>query len=159
MDDKPCFGEMGKTAASYLVRHGAEASLSGMTIARFMDIWESAWTAGYRSGSQGGRVLDASGEEDEAGPPPRHTAEEVRQAIEDAVRDNRESVTADRHPTSVFLGLADQIELRRLSERTGYSRSELMRILLRIGLRLESDSLAPKDHRAALRPGPAPESP
>jgi len=59
------------------------------------------------------------------------------------------------HPINVRLSWADVTALDRVVERTGYSRNEVMRLLLRIGLR-HADDLAPKDTRAAIRAPPPP---
>jgi len=62
------------------------------------------------------------------------------------------------HPINVRLSWADVAALDRVVGRTGYSRNEVMRLLLRIGLR-HADDLPAKDTRAAIEtrgpPGPA----
>jgi hypothetical protein len=63
---------------------------------------------------------------------------------------------AEWHPTSVRLSPDDLAAIAAVVVRTGYSRNEVMRILLRIGLRLEE--IAPKDRRAALEVRPLPET-
>jgi hypothetical protein len=51
------------------------------------------------------------------------------------------------YPTSVRLSRDDLDGIDAVADRTGYSRNEVMRLLLRLGLRL-ADDLAPKDRRA-----------
>lgn len=63
-----------------------------------------------------------------------------------------------RHPTSLWLSPEDVVALDAVVGRTGYSRTEVMRILLRIGLRLHADELTPKDRRAPLGVRPPVES-
>lgn len=64
---------------------------------------------------------------------------------------------ATRHPTSLWLSPDDLARLAVVAARTGYSRTEVMRILLRIGLRLHADELAPKDRRAPVEVRPPPD--
>ena len=66
------------------------------------------------------------------------------------------SAAAEWHPTSVRLSQDDLDAIGAVVARTGYSRNEVMRILLRIGLRLEE--IAPKDRRAALEVRPLPQT-
>ena len=63
-----------------------------------------------------------------------------------------------RHPTSLWLSPDDLAQLDAVVQRTGYSRTEVMRILLRIGLRLHAGELAPKDRRAPVEVRPPPGS-
>lgn len=62
----------------------------------------------------------------------------------------------ERHPTSLWLSPDDLARLDEVVVRTGYSRTEVMRILLRIGLRLHADELTPKDRRAPVEVRPPP---
>ena len=62
----------------------------------------------------------------------------------------------DRHPTSLWLAPDDLVRLESVRQRTGYSRTEIIRILLRIGLRLHADEIAPKDRRAPVEVRPPP---
>lgn len=53
------------------------------------------------------------------------------------------------HPTSVRFSPEDVGRLDVVAARLGYSRNELIRLLVRLGLRL-ADDLPPKDRRAAV---------
>ena len=119
--------------AAYLLLHGQSDVLAPFPVGQLNDLWglwEAAWLGGT---AQAGAAA--------IGPSDGALASLLVQEVR-ALRDR-----PDPNPISLRVGAGDKDVIEQCHERTGYSRNEVMRLLLRIGMRY-ADQIPPKPHWA-----------